>query len=338
MEKVNTQIENMEPLFSVLKQPHRIYRYNTGGGRLYFRIDEYEEPRLYLSVTTFIKRSMPTPEQLIKWIADMGYDKAKEYTELRANFGTFEHTEFARVLTTGVCDLDGMSERLANFIETERWPGSYMSWLEEMQRDVIALSQFVIDYEVEPIAIEMVLCSDKYRFAGAIDLVCWLKIEETGYFGEVYKSGPQKGQSKESKKKRRVLAIIDLKSGKKGFRDEHVIQLQAYRVLWEENFPNMKIEKVFNLAPKDWRTAPSYLITDQTDKFNVGKMQHMLALAEIDELNPNRMITIYKGSVSLKSGNLQPLFKTMSFADRIRELKQQELDQKAELLNTENQQ
>ena len=69
----------------------------------------------------------------------------------------------------------------------------------------------------------------------------------------------------------RVKGIIDLKSGKKGFYDSHVIQLNMYRKLWNENFPSIPIHHIYNWAPKDWREDVGYSFVSHTDKW-IGKL------------------------------------------------------------------
>lgn len=319
------QIELIKPVFSKLKQPCTIYRYNSGTGRVYWR-DINGTPKLYLSVTTFIKRSMPTSPHLIEWIAKTGWDKSQEILHESADYGTFMHIEFDRLLTTMVLDLDGMESRLLAYAVENRLKWNVDEWVEDLKSDLLALSQFIIDYEVDPIAIEMVLCSDKYGFAGAIDLICEMNWEEKGFFGEIYKSGENKGKDKESKRTTRITAIIDAKSGRKGFYDDHVVQLAGYKEMVNENFPELKIDKLFNLAPKEWRSAPSYHLKDQTDAWNVDKFPHMVAMAEMDELKPDRKITVMEGKIDLRKGSkeLEAGYKTMGIVDRIKDLKKKE--------------
>jgi len=121
---------------------------------------------------------------------------------------------------------------------------------------------------------------------------------------------------------------LDAKSGRKGFYDDHVVQLAAYDVLIKENFPEIKIDKLFNWAPKDWRNAPTYHLKDQTDSWNIEKFPHMMAMAEMDDMRPDRKITVMEGKIDLKKGTagLAAGYKTMSLAERIKDLKKKELD------------
>lgn len=323
-------IETTEPLFTTLRQPHTVYRYNGANGRIYWR-DIEGEPKLYLSVTTFIKRSMPTSPHLIEWIAKTGWDKSQEILHESADYGTFMHIEFGRLLISKELDLDGMETRLDAYVQENKLKWNTAEWVEDLKSDLLALAQFIVDHAVEPLAIEMVLCSDKYRFAGAIDLICHMDIEETGFFGETYERGGtknKKGDPKESKRISRITAIIDAKSGRKGFYDDHVVQLAAYQQMVVENFPELKIDRVFNVAPKDWRGKPTYHLKDQTDAWNVSKFPHMVAMAEMDDLKPDRKITVMEGKIGLKKGHvgLEAGYRTMNLVDWIKDLKKKELE------------
>jgi hypothetical protein len=55
-----------------------------------------------------------------------------------------------------------------------------------------------------------------------------------------------------------------VKSGKKGFYPNHEAQLQMYSTMWTENFPHMPPQALFNWAPADWETEPSYHLKDQS--------------------------------------------------------------------------
>src|SRR3990172_1612011 len=326
---VMKHIETTEPVYSKVKQPKTIYRYNSGNGRIYWREDEKEGVKLYLSVTTFIKRSMPTSPFLINWMVQNGKD-AEDIKNEAADYGTFMHIEMGRILTSMIVDLDGMEVRLQIYAQEGRMKWRVEEWVEELKSDLLAFAQFVIEHEVEPIAIEMVLCSEQYGFAGAIDLICTMNWEEKGFFGETYKSGENKGEPKESKRVTRITAALDAKSGRKGFYDDHVVQLAAYDVLIKENFPEIKIDKLFNWAPKDWRNTPTYHLKDQTDSWNIEKFPHMMAMAEMDDMRPDRKITVMEGKIDLKKGTagLAAGYKTMSLAERIKDLKKNELDTK----------
>jgi hypothetical protein len=199
-----------------------------------------------------------------------------------------------------------LSEKLTIFLTSKNIPLDRLSWADELKRDVLAFAQFMIDCNVKPLAIEICLYHPTDGYAGAIDIVCELDIEEKGFFGEVYASGANKGNPKETKQVRRVRAIVDIKSGRKGFYESHEIQLQAYKEMWNIHFPAEEgfIDdiKLYNWSPKEWRSAPSYNLKDQTESRNAKKLPYLVSLAKIEDDKRTNMVTLINGSIDLVKG------------------------------------
>lgn len=308
------EIEPTQPFYTTLTQPKTVYRLNTPNGRLYYTLTD-GKPVFYISVTTFIKRSLPTSPHLIKWIAEKGYDESQDYMNERANYGTFMHIIFQELLVQKTYDIASMEQSFIDYCNKEAIPHD-PSWLPKFKKDLLAFAQFVIDYQVEPLAIEMVL-THQIGFAGAIDLICYMTIMVDGLdHSNPYKSGERKGQPRETKVPKKVLAIVDHKSGRKGFHESHEVQLAAYKEMVEENFPELKIDKLYNFSPKEWRNTPSYNLKDQTDSTNVKKLKPLMELAKIDEDNINRSSTIIEGVIDLSKG-IESNCKYVDLADYI---------------------
>lgn len=307
IETQNLSVQEVQALFfdkKALKEPtKKLYRLNNhSGGRYYYSFDAKGVPQFYISVTNLIRATMPTPTALIKWIADKTYDEAEAYKEERAGYGTFMHGQFEKLLIERVLDLDKMDAELLEYCAKNHFNNTqYSEWLHELKRDVLGFAQFLIDFNVKPLAIEIVLASDKNGYAGALDLVAELTLEEKGFFGEFLKSGPNKGQPKETKRWRTITAIIDFKSGRKGFYEEHEIQLEAYKQMLEENFPEIKVDKLFNYGPSEWRSSPGYKLKDQTDSSNRAKLQHLCQIARIEAAKREKHITTLSGVIDIRS-------------------------------------
>lgn len=293
-------------LFKTPELPEPTYqlrRLDKDGKRRYYRFDK-GEPIFYFSVTTFLHSVLPTGDALKKHIGDLGYEEAKEDMEEKADYGTFMHIECLNLLIKGDADLDGIQGRLSAYaIENDRPPSFVRTWLRTAKKDLLAFAQFVRDYKVRPIFIEVMLCSDKQGFAGGIDLVCRMTVEEKGFFGEVLKSGPNKGAAKETKREVEVTAVVDLKSGRKGFWESHEIQLEMYRRLLMENYPELKIDRLYNWSPKDWTgKEPTYNLKDQTNSKSHRKLLPLLEAYRVDFEGRDRTIQVIEGTLSLNDG------------------------------------
>lgn len=311
---------------ALLIQPEPIYRLNGyQGDRYYYTFDQAGEVVFYTSVTTLIKQTMPTPYSLIKWIADKGLQESEAFRDERADYGTFMHIEISFLLINRKLDLDSMKERLKDFVETNNLPKGLIYQVDELKKDLLAFAQFVLDHNVKPLAIEIVLADPDNGYAGAIDLVCEMDIEEKGYFGDVYASGANKGAPKETKRWSRIKAIIDFKSGRKGFFEAHEIQLEAYRKMWNKRFPAVEITKIFNWSPKDWRTGPSYNLSDQTNSVNIQKLPHLVEIAKIERRKVTNQIMICQGEISLDKRDLSENLMNVQLSDLIKEKRAEQL-------------
>jgi hypothetical protein len=297
-------------------QPEPLYRLDSLGHRYYYKFNKDGEPEFFTSVTTMIRNTLPTSPQLIDWIASMGKEESKEYAQERANYGTFLHLCCGELLINGTYDLDKLPSKLAEYLLKNNITQN-SSWADELKKDVLAFAQFMIDTNCKPLAIEICLFHPTDGYAGAIDIVCEMDVEEKGYFGETYLSGYDKGLPKLTKQTRRVRAIVDIKSGRKSFYESSEIQLKAYEAMWNIHFPELPIDKVYNWSPKAWRLSPTYNLKDQTESKSAKKLEHLVALAKIENERRDNVITITSGVIDLLKG-LQQNISEKTFTDLVK--------------------
>lgn len=306
------QSEIVETVYSLLPRKQVVYRATHNGNRIYYTVDPTGEPTLYLSLTTMIKATCPTSDHLIKWIAEMGYDAAKKYSAERADYGSLMHILFGKYIVDKFYDFDKTEEICKSFPQYKYKD----EWLEELNKDVAGFMQFVVDRNVKPLAVELVLVSED-GYGTLCDLICEMDVEVDGLDHEnPYKSGVRKGQPREVKQTQRITALINFKSGRKGFYETHEIQLEFERRLFEENFPEIKIGGIFNLSPTDWRTTPSYKLKDQSDSLEKEKADAILAIAKIELMKKIPTYTSISGKVTF--GGL-PMITSKTLMDEIRE-------------------
>lgn len=258
-----------------LREPaYSLYRLDEQGYRYYYRYVDGKAV-LYPSVTTVIKQTTPTSPFLIKWMVENG-DAATEKRDMAAAYGTFMHIQFERLIILRRYDLDKAGAVLRDYMEQENIPDKYFfEWLPRIRKDILAFAQFIKDYEVKPLAVEISLVSED-GYAGCIDLPCAMTVK-----GKTFR------------------AIIDFKSGRNGFYEDYEIQLGMYRQMWNENFPDTPIERIFNFAPKDWRKSPTYNLKEQTDAASLATIPHLIEIAKIKDDKHDKDVTYCDGIVSL---------------------------------------
>lgn len=267
-----------EVLKKALKGKPTIFRLTGQKNRIYFtKADENAPVTIYNSGTTILRNYNDEAGNLAihKWkvgLVNSGKDPAIELVK-RQNYGTLLHILYGRIL---MGEKTSFSE-LKNFIiscaeearidkdEVKKLVNTHM-W--EFEKDVASFLTWIKEYKVRPLGIELMLKSDKYKVATALDLICEITAMEKGFHGEVYKSaskatGAKAGDPKMTLGEVKKNVIVDFKSGKKGFYDKNILQLLESRVIFEENFPDIKIDGIYNFAPNDWKTKPTYKFYDQ---------------------------------------------------------------------------
>jgi hypothetical protein len=251
---------------------------------------------------------MPTPDFLIKWIAQHGEEAADRIKNRRGSYGTLMHHTIEELLINNKIDLDTLPEKVEQYFkENDTFGGDKNAFTDELYKDITGFSQFMIDRNVKPIAIEVVLKSDKYRVAGALDLFCELDWKGT-----------------------RKKAIIDFKGKKGGFYENNEIQLSYYKKMLLEEWPEFKNEDIllFNWSGNNWKDNPTYQLKNQTGKHSDKELKLYSDLyREKTKSNPvdNLPVIDFHGVIDISKGNIDNNYTVLKLNKKV---KQNDTDQK----------
>lgn len=282
----NITTEEMAAVFfdkKALREPnYRLCQLNAKGQRYYYVSGEGN--KLYPSVTTILKKVMPENKYLTDWRIDLGKEASTDYTMDRARFGTFVHSQLPELMVSRTYDLDSVKERLSKYIEREKLPYSFIEHEEEAKCAILSFAKWMKDYDVRPIAMEISLYHPELGFAGMLDCVADIRKYPIG------------GKSNE-----RVMAIVDFKTTTKDFRDEHIIQLGLYKLMWDSTF-DIKIDALANISPKAWwntaKKAVSYNFEWQTDSPVLKQIPFLIELYKLLPVE-TRKVPIMGGVINL---------------------------------------
>lgn len=294
--------ELVQPFYSQMVNPkYIIYRSRIDRDRFYFTFANGELLRLP-SVTTILSNTLPMDDWLIRWISRWGYEQAMERKQQAAHYGTLFSIIASDFLKSGEIDLSTIEARVNTYKLANNITFNTDFWVQKLKEDLFALHSFVCDYHFEPIAIELPLVSLKYKFAGTLDAVGYLRIG-SGVNGKVLK------RDKETK---RVLSVIDWKTGRHGFYRSHEAQLHLYKLLLEENYPELLqgLElRLFNWSPKEWENEDDakYSFKDQTQSKEARRILNYIAIYQVEEEQKSHRFKIIEGVLKLgvNNGNLK---------------------------------
>lgn len=262
-----------------------LYRMTVAGKRVYYEMDVDGYPIIYDGATNNIANGYcDTSGALEKWKNEMrlkGKDP-DEYANYRADLGTIMHYLFGLYLTGVNIKLiptwiRKVVKEAKLRIDKYRMERILVDNIDELIEDLISFAIFCKERHVKPVLIEKMLRSSRLKVASSVDAVVEMDsepemVEIEVETGEFYKTGAKKGQPKTEKKKikrcRRIFAILDFKSNRKGnFYDEYAFQLELYRRMILENYGKiLEIEEIYNFAPGDPTAKTSqYKLKRQTD-------------------------------------------------------------------------
>lgn len=304
-------IEEMKALYfdhHALHEPrYRLWQFNSAGRRYYYTFGKGGEAIFFPSVTTILRNVMPENRFLTEWKVSLGKEAAEAYTQERADYGSFIHGQLATLAALRSYNLDGVRDALVDYTQRNKIAAGFVdAHEEEAKADIIAFARWMWEYDVQPYAIEVSLFSS-VGYAGMIDLVAnqrTVSRSEEAMAVSVAKAAADDAKVAKIRAKaaERIDAIDDFKTGKKGFYDEHAVQLEMYRRMWNENFPDKPIDRIFNVAPKDWRKtarkAVSFSFEEQTNNPVLRRVDLFIELFKLMD-EDDRTIVQMQGTISL---------------------------------------
>lgn len=315
-----------------------LYRMTVAGKRVYYEMGADGYPIIYDGATNNIANGYcDTSGALEKWKNEMrlkGKDP-DEYANYRADLGTIMHYLFGLYLTGVNIKLiptwiRKVVKEAKLRIDKYRMERILVDNIDELIEDLISFAIFCKERHVKPVLIEKMLRSSRLKVASSVDAVVEMDSEpETVEIevetGEFYKTGAKKGQPKTEKKKikrcRRIFAILDFKSNRKGnFYDEYAFQLELYRRMILENYGKiLEIEEIYNFAPGDPTAKTSqYKLKRQTDNpiLNMATVVYLQGKYKFEKTNYT--VTSRIGSLDIEGDfELNGLIRKESLRDYI---------------------
>lgn len=315
-----------------------LYRMTVAGKRVYYEMGADGYPIIYDGATNNIANGYcDTSGALEKWKNEMrlkGKDP-DEYANYRADLGTIMHYLFGLYLTGVNIKLiptwiRKVVKEAKLRIDKYRMERILVDNMDELIEDLISFAIFCKERHVKPVLIEKMLRSRRLKVASSVDAVVEMDsepemVEIEVETGELYKVGAKKGQPKMEKKKvkrcRRIFAILDFKSNRKGnFYDEYAFQLELYRRMILENYGKiLEIEEIYNFAPGDPTAKTSqYKLKRQTDNpiLNMATVVYLQGKYKFEKTNYT--VTSRIGSLDMEGDfELNGLIRKESLRDYI---------------------
>ena len=271
--------ESLLPLYTdeskiKISAVEKLWRRNSGRKRFYVDSDGH----IYIGATGFLSKVLPSSPFLTDWKVKQALDGKDWKQEMykAADYGTAMHISIEYF-----CMKKKFTPQELKAYLIEKFPkwaitASELDWL-KLFKDMASWAQFVHEKNVFVHAIELPIKSREYGVASCIDLVLTLDFNKS-----------------------RVVALLDAKSGKKGFFPSHRAQLELYKDMYNGSIYSqfLPASHVFNWSPSDWRKSPKYKLENQTKNEFVGLIPNLVELGKAYSVFPSQEATklIFNGS------------------------------------------
>lgn len=235
-----------------IREPVKInYRINHKGNRIYaraFEVDGKIEVKIAPSFSYIAQTEMPKDPYLLKWMRSIGEENYEFVMKNSAAYGTWLHVLFGKILKGATVyaskkwlfqDIEQFFQRenyrlgdqVYDFTEFKIW---YMQQSKKekprnVEKDIIGFMCWLDYYKVVPLAMEYPV----------FDEVDCLYAGTTDFVGKLTIPGNDKKDPKE------IIVMIDWKSGMNDFFDQNIMQVHAYKELWNKENPDCLVEDVY---------------------------------------------------------------------------------------------
>lgn len=225
----------------------RVFRFPYGEERLYYT----ENPaQVFTGLTGYIG-AIPVKKGsdagLTAYRMKHGERFAEELTHA-ADYGTFCHMAVATFLTTKELNLNDLRHDFkAYMIETGMPMARFKKYWYRVVNDLKSFAQFAHEKNLEPLATEYVVYSEERGIATPLDIICKMDFN----------------------RKQRVCNINLKFRENPGVYEKDVMQTNIEMFMYNDKFAGTEyeIEKTFIWSPVNWRTKPTYKLTDNTGKY-----------------------------------------------------------------------
>lgn len=243
-----------------------VERLDVGGVR-YYHPQDYKESALCKPSSTSILNIINKP-YLTKWYMDKGLE-ARRLMNCAGMVGDITHEGIDMLVTHGTLEKNDIIQLIINH-EFKDWANEYQSidsLFRAISRRIDAYMVFIEERQPKFLAHEVMLYHFDLSWAGTADAVVEMPLT------------PQEAKRFGRKSCRSSRWLIDYKTGNEN-KIEHMLQLVSYAILWNEIFPDKRINYVGGLYLKDtYRGVPKYkFVTHQVTGKLISKWLQVLQM------------------------------------------------------------
>jgi hypothetical protein len=244
-----------------------VNRHDDKKGNRFYYFKKDEEIIVAAGITTVLEKSMPNELRynIEKWKENNS--NWRHLLDISSEYGTLEHITHGDIMFGKGINKERLDAMQKLIVDNG---GSYSM----PTKDVLAFMRFQEDYKLTPLLIEAQLVWQDPKtgkwLAMTIDLLAKMEVPvktKVPIEDGVYQRGDKKGQIKYKEEVYvemvTKILLVDFKGNffekdSKGFFEANKAQLQGAKLAVEQNFPEIKVDDVYNYAPNNWRTEPSY--------------------------------------------------------------------------------